>query len=78
MKNFKNRLRQGVLLASLLMMVVSCRTMDISVIEADDWHCIAYLPITWSNQDTSETVHQIKQHNAVWSALCDNNSLQFK
>jgi len=78
MKNFKNRLRQGLLLASLLVMLISCQTMDTDVTEADDWHCFAYLPIAWSKKDTLETIDQIKQHNAVWAALCENNSLKFK
>lgn len=30
----------------------------------------ALKPITWSDEDTDETIAQVKEHNAVWKALC--------
>ena len=71
MRIFKKQLKQGWLLAGLLPLMISCQTMDLSEIKTVDWHCTAYLPITWSQQDTVETIHQIKQHNAVWFELCN-------
>lgn len=32
--------------------------------------CTLAKPISWSAKDTAETVGQIKQHNAVWTTLC--------
>jgi hypothetical protein len=32
--------------------------------------CTAFEPITWSAKDTAATVAQVKQHNAVFEALC--------
>lgn len=37
-----------------------------------DTSCAAFTPINYSAaRDTAETVTQIRQHNAAWSALCD-------
>lgn len=30
----------------------------------------ALKPITWSDQDTDDTIAQIKEHNTVWKAVC--------
>lgn len=27
-------------------------------------------PITWSPQDTDQTIREVKGHNAAWKALC--------
>lgn len=36
-----------------------------------DTACTAFGPITYSAvADTAETVTQVRQHNAAWSALC--------
>ncbi len=36
-----------------------------------DTACTALVPITYSAAgDTVETVMQVRQHNAAWSALC--------
>jgi hypothetical protein len=33
--------------------------------------CPAFAPITYSaKNDTSETVRQIREHNAAWQAIC--------
>lgn len=32
--------------------------------------CESFKPITWSPNDTDETLKQIKAHNAVWKSLC--------
>ena len=34
------------------------------------WECSAFLPISWSADDTHETVEQIIEHNAVWDSMC--------
>ncbi|MDX2233794.1 MAG: hypothetical protein NW200_04780 [Hyphomonadaceae bacterium] len=32
--------------------------------------CAAFAPVTWSVKDTSETIAQVRRHNAAWTALC--------
>lgn len=32
--------------------------------------CAAFQPVYWSEQDTAETIASVKEHNAVWAALC--------
>jgi len=32
--------------------------------------CGALAPITWSRGDTDDTIRQIREHNAAWTALC--------
>jgi hypothetical protein len=32
--------------------------------------CGAFQPITWSVHDTDQTIREIKEHNASYSALC--------
>lgn len=33
-------------------------------------YCGASKPISWSAEDTDETIAQVKSHNAVWVELC--------
>ena len=40
------------------------------VAEADAWVCEAFRPIGVSDQDAAATRAQIAEHNAVWQALC--------
>lgn len=36
-----------------------------------DTACAAFQPITYSAaKDTAETVTQVRQHNAAWTAIC--------
>lgn len=37
---------------------------------ARDVACGAFRPVTWSAADTSETIRQVKAHNAVYRTLC--------
>lgn len=32
--------------------------------------CLATKPITWSKQDTDQTIKEVKAHNAAWKAVC--------
>ena len=32
--------------------------------------CDGFKPITWSQNDTDETIIQVKQHNAIMSNFC--------
>lgn len=36
-----------------------------------DTSCEAFKPITWSSQDTDQTIREIKAHNAAIKALCE-------
>ncbi len=40
---------------------------------AEGWVCLAFRPVSWSSRDTSQTVEQIREHNAVWGAVCKEN-----
>ena len=64
------------MLALLVAVMTSCQKTALSGNNEVDWHCIAYMPISWSQDDTVETVAQIKQHNTVWVALCDNKHIK--
>lgn len=48
------------------------RAGDVAVIVA----CDAFSPITYSRTDTEETIQQVREHNARWTAICgqDNGS----
>lgn len=32
--------------------------------------CSSFTPIGWSSKDTTETIREIKAHNAAWKAVC--------
>ncbi len=32
--------------------------------------CGSFQPIQWAHADTDETLHQVRQHNAAYVALC--------
>lgn len=32
--------------------------------------CMVFQPVSWSKKDTIETVMAVKEHNAVWRAIC--------
>lgn len=50
-------------LVSLALAACATRTVDTT--------CTAFGTITYSAvEDTAETVTQVRQHNAAWSALC--------
>lgn len=58
------------LAAMSIMMLSGCAATGATVMRASG-ACIAFLPITFSaTSDTSETVRQIRGHNAAWDAIC--------
>lgn len=63
----------ALLLASAMPILTSCVTTMASS-EIDAAHkkvmCEAFQPITWSGKDTDDTIRGVKEHNAVWTALC--------
>lgn len=52
----------------LTLMVTGCMTTTASVVT--DSSCDIFEPILWSQQDTAETVQQIREHNAVFREVC--------
>lgn len=42
----------------------------IEPIQGADTFSVVALPITWSSRDTDETIREVKEHNAVWTRLC--------
>jgi len=53
----------------------SCQMMATSEADEADWFCFAFLPIKWSVNDTAETIVDVKKHNAVWTSLCDKETV---
>ncbi len=43
-------------------------------VEADAWVCEAFRPIGFTDQDSPATRTQIAEHNAVWRALCPQDT----
>lgn len=39
-------------------------------IGAIDGGCAAFGPISWSVEDTDDTIREVKAHNAAWGAVC--------
>lgn len=60
-------LKKLALLAAPLLLAACQTTTPTAVI---DTSCMAMEPITYSRRDTTETVTQIRQHNAAFKVLC--------
>jgi len=74
---FRRRFAPACFAAILMLHLAACRTTTpIAAIEpvagdnAQGWVCLAFRPIAWSSHDTPRTASQIREHNAVWDALC--------
>ena len=70
MKSSKKLLRHGTLLVFAILFPSACQTMHTGGETSSGWECSAFLPISWSADDTHETVEQIIEHNAVWDSMC--------
>lgn len=57
----------AIALATLLL--GGCATMTASSAPSE---CARWRPISWADADTDETIRAVKEHNAVWIALCRN------
>jgi len=59
-----------------LLAVASAMTLPACVMTpttGTDSVCLAFAPITFSaSADSTETVRQIREHNAAWRAICDD------
>ena len=70
------RLRKLTLFAAVLPLM-ACETMMASggtelppEVDPVAAACVAFKQISWSKHDTDLTILEVKQHNAVWRALC--------
>ena len=64
-------MRRALLFATMLSAILSgCVTTTGSVVPTDKVACGAFRPIYWSRKDTTETLVQVKEHNAAGKALC--------
>ena len=61
----------ALLLVSVMMSMAGCETATPTV----GTECAVWLPITWSQQDTDETIREIKANNARRAAWCDNEKV---
>ena len=59
----------AVMLMSLTPTLSACVTMTGSV-ETRKVACEAFRPISWSVNDTDQTIREAKAHNAVYTRLC--------
>lgn len=75
----QRKLRAMALLLASSLLLASCasltnllgqteRRVDVNAVA-----CGAFKPITWSRNDTDQTLLQVRQHNAAWVALCGDN-----
>lgn len=71
MPNSRNASRRLPLLVLMLMSLpmAGCATLG-SATRYLDTSCEAFRPITYSSQDTSETVSEVRAHNRVYDRLC--------
>lgn len=62
---------QTVLAVLFLMLLLSgCVTTTASSVANKHTTCGILSPITWSVQDTDDTIRQVKVNNAKWKELC--------
>jgi hypothetical protein len=61
------------LLPMPLLILTGCATTTATV-GTDAVACSVFEPIRWSKQDTTDTIRQVKEHNATWDALCEAKS----
>lgn len=71
LRNNRGALKRLALLGALLMLTACQSTTQIAV---TDTSCQAFEPIRYSRSDTAETVRQVRQHNAAFRTLCDNDN----
>ena len=65
------RLCATAMMAMLAAVPVGCRTTRGAATEGGQgWECLAFRPISWSSRDTERTSREVREHNAVWDALC--------
>lgn len=50
------------------LLVTSCQTTQTDAIDST---CIHDRPITYSSEDTVETINEVRAHNAGWRAICE-------
>jgi hypothetical protein len=60
---------RAALLPMPLLILAACATTTASV-GTSAVACSAFEPIQWSKKDTDETIRQVKEHNAAWTAIC--------
>jgi len=67
--SFARRAMRAGLLLMTLAILTGCATTTASV-GTDAVACSAFEPIRWSKKDTDDTIRQVKEHNAAWTAIC--------
>lgn len=71
---FEKRIRRVLALGSVMLTLSACATlMGSGATDPEpgaDTYCRIAKPITWSAQDTDQTIREVKAHNAAGVALC--------
>lgn len=62
-------LMPGAMLVAALMLI-SCQTTTSSGPDPSLVACRSFEPVTWSEDDSPQTIREIKEHNAAWKAVC--------
>lgn len=58
----------------LMLLLSACVTTTASSVANKHTTCRILSPITWSDQDTDDTIRQVKVNNAKWKELCGKNT----
>ena len=68
----KNWLHEQNVLSVLLLTLslAGCAKMTASNVANEHSTCAILAPITWSDQDTDDTIRQVRVNNAKWKELC--------
>ncbi|MGI9351967.1 MAG: hypothetical protein ACR2O3_10425 [Rhizobiaceae bacterium] len=65
------RLLPAAALVVIALVLTGCQMVPTVGSDNTRWYCEGFRPITWSARDTTETINQIVEHNAVWESLCN-------
>jgi malonyl CoA-acyl carrier protein transacylase len=68
-KTFSNVLMKLGLLLIVLGAATGCAKLTVSS-ATEKALCRSFRPVAWSGKDTSQTIREVKSHNAVWKAIC--------
>ena len=61
--------------ASMICLLIPAACTRMTDFAATDLSCKAYRPISWSIKDSTITIKEIKDHNAVWKSLCKKQNI---
>lgn len=69
MTSTRKQLVLALILSAAALTLSSCATLTAGG-ETERALCSSFRPITWSTQDTDQTIREVKAHNAVGVSVC--------